>query len=97
MHHWPVWGADRAVDLLSKGRDAYGFINDETLRLANHGFGPVEIAEMVKLPDVLDRHWALRGYYGTVRGWNLAQSVPDGCSGAAPRHTERETSVERLR
>jgi len=66
MHHWPVWGADRAVDLLGKGRDAYGFINDETLRLANHGFGPVEIGEMVKLPDVLDRHWALRGYYGTL-------------------------------
>jgi alkyl sulfatase BDS1-like metallo-beta-lactamase superfamily hydrolase len=66
MHHWPVWGSERAIDLLSKGRDAYGFINDETLRLANHGFGPVEIAEMVKLPDVLDRHWALRGYYGTL-------------------------------
>jgi alkyl sulfatase BDS1-like metallo-beta-lactamase superfamily hydrolase len=66
MHHWPVWGADRAVDLLGKGRDAYGFINDETLRLANHGFNPVEIAEMVQLPDVLDRHWALRGYYGTI-------------------------------
>jgi alkyl sulfatase BDS1-like metallo-beta-lactamase superfamily hydrolase len=66
MHHWPVWGSDRAVDLLGKGRDAYGFINDETLRLANHGLGPVEIAEQVKLPDVLDRHWALRGYYGTL-------------------------------
>ena len=66
MHRWPVWGSDRAVDLLSKGRDAYGFINDETLRLANHGYNPVEIAEMVKLPDVLDRHWALRGYYGTI-------------------------------
>ncbi len=66
MHHWPVWGSERAVDLLSKGRDAYAFINDETLRLANHGLGPVEIAERVKLPDVLDRHWALRGYYGTL-------------------------------
>lgn len=66
MHHWPVWGSDRVVDLLSKGRDAYGFINDETLRLANHGLGPAEIAEQVKFPDVLDRHWALRGYYGTV-------------------------------
>jgi alkyl sulfatase BDS1-like metallo-beta-lactamase superfamily hydrolase len=66
MHHWPVWGSDRAVDLLSKGRDAYGFINDETLRLANHEYNPVEVAEMVKLPDVLDRHWALRGYYGTL-------------------------------
>jgi alkyl sulfatase BDS1-like metallo-beta-lactamase superfamily hydrolase len=66
MHHWPVWSSERAVDLLSKGRDAYAFINDETLRLANHGLGPAEIAERVKLPDVLDRHWALRGYYGTL-------------------------------
>jgi len=66
MHHWPVWGPDRAVELLGKGRDAYGFINDETLRLANHGYTPIEIAERVKLPDVLDRHWALRGYYGTI-------------------------------
>jgi alkyl sulfatase BDS1-like metallo-beta-lactamase superfamily hydrolase len=40
MHHWPVWGSERAIDLLSKGRDAYGFINDETLRLANHGYNP---------------------------------------------------------
>jgi alkyl sulfatase BDS1-like metallo-beta-lactamase superfamily hydrolase len=66
MHHWPVWGRDRALDLLRKGRDGYAFINDETLRLANHGYGPVEISEMVTLPDVLDRHWALRGYYGTI-------------------------------
>jgi alkyl sulfatase BDS1-like metallo-beta-lactamase superfamily hydrolase len=27
---------------------------------------PVEIAEMLKLPEALDHHWALRGYYGTV-------------------------------
>ncbi len=66
MHHWPVWGRDRALDLLRKGRDGYAFINDETLRLANHGYGPVEISEMVRLPDILDRHWALRGYYGTI-------------------------------
>ncbi len=51
MHHWPVWGRDRALDLLRKGRDGYAFINDETLRLANHGYGPVEISEMVTLPD----------------------------------------------
>jgi alkyl sulfatase BDS1-like metallo-beta-lactamase superfamily hydrolase len=66
MHHWPIWGSDRVVDLLRKGRDAYRFINDQTLRLANHGYTPVEIAEMVKLPQSLDRHWALRGYYGTI-------------------------------
>jgi alkyl sulfatase BDS1-like metallo-beta-lactamase superfamily hydrolase len=66
MHHWPVWGTDRVLELLRKGRDAYRYINDQTLRLANHGHTPVEIAEMVELPDELAHHWALRGYYGTV-------------------------------
>jgi linear primary-alkylsulfatase len=66
MHHWPVWGRDRLVEMLEKGRDGYRFINDETLRLANHGYTPVEIAELVKFPEELDRHWAMRGYYGTL-------------------------------
>ena len=66
MHHWPVWGTDRVLEMLRKGRDAYRYINDQTLRLANHGHTPVEIAEMVELPDGLAHHWALRGYYGTV-------------------------------
>ena len=40
MHHWPVWDADRVMEMLSKARDAYGYINDQTLRLANHGYKP---------------------------------------------------------
>ncbi|MGK2933459.1 MAG: alkyl/aryl-sulfatase [Solirubrobacterales bacterium] len=66
MHHWPVWGRARVVEMLSKGRDAYRYINDETLRLANHGHVPDEIGEMVKLPESLATHWALREYYGTI-------------------------------
>ena len=66
MHHWPVWGSDRVVEMLSKGRDAYRYINDQTLRLANHGHTPNEIAELLELPDSLAGHWATRGYYGTV-------------------------------
>jgi alkyl sulfatase BDS1-like metallo-beta-lactamase superfamily hydrolase len=66
MHHWPVWGSDRVVDTLRKGRDAYRYINDQTLRLANHGYTPVEIAEMLEFPESLDHHWGLRGYYGTL-------------------------------
>lgn len=66
MHHWPVWGAERVHEMLSKGRDAYRYINDQTLRLANHGHTPVEIAELVEFPDSLASHWALREYYGTV-------------------------------
>ena len=52
--------------MLSKGRDAYRYINDETLRLANHGHVPEEIGEMVALPESLATHWALREYYGTI-------------------------------
>lgn len=66
MHHWPVWGRERVLEMLRKGRDAYRFINDETLRLANHGHTAPEIAEMVELPEGLRRHWAVRDYYGTV-------------------------------
>ena len=66
MHHWPVWGRERVLEILEKARDGYRFINDETLRLANHGHTPVEIAEQVKFPDALDRHWAMRGYYGSL-------------------------------
>ncbi len=66
MHHWPVWGADRVVDMLRKGRSVYTFINDETLRLANHGMTPIEIAEEVRLPTSLEQHWAVRGYYGSI-------------------------------
>lgn len=50
MHHWPVWGRERVLEMLEKGRDGYRFINDETLRLANHGYTPVEIAEQVRFP-----------------------------------------------
>jgi alkyl sulfatase BDS1-like metallo-beta-lactamase superfamily hydrolase len=66
MHHWPVWDTDRVMEMLSKALDAYRYINDQTLRLANHGYTPSEIAEMVELPEELNRHWGLRGYYGTV-------------------------------
>jgi len=66
MHHWPVWGRERILEMLRKGRDAYRFINDETLRLANHGHTAAEIAELVELPEGLRTHWAVRDYYGTV-------------------------------
>lgn len=65
MHHWPVWG-EEVLRTLRNGRDAYRFINDQTLRLANHGFTPVEIAEQIELPPRLAKEWSLRGYYGTV-------------------------------
>ncbi|MBS1879785.1 MAG: MBL fold metallo-hydrolase [Actinobacteria bacterium] len=66
MHHWPVWGRERVLEMLGLARDGYRFINDETLRLANHGLTANEIAEQVEFTPELDRHWAMRGYYGSL-------------------------------
>ncbi|MEW5251665.1 alkyl/aryl-sulfatase [Microbulbifer sp. 2201CG32-9] len=65
-HHWPIWGNGEAVDYLAGQRDLYKYIHDQTLRLANHGYDMVEIAERLELPESLSRAWANRGYYGTV-------------------------------
>lgn len=65
-HHWPTWGRDEAVAYLGRQRDLYKYIHDQTLRLANHGYTPDEIAERITLPDELENDLSARGYYGTV-------------------------------
>src|SRR5262249_13554123 len=65
-HHWPVWGNEPAIGFLKRQRDTYRYLHDQTLRLANEGYTPQEIAEMVQLPTVLRADFATRGYYGTV-------------------------------
>ena len=66
-HHWPVFGNERALAYLKGQRDTYRYIHDQTLRLANQGATPREIAEQLELPPTLARGFANRGYYGTVR------------------------------
>lgn len=66
QHHWPTFGNEEVVKLLGQQRDLYRFINDETLRLANHGYTMTEIAEMFELPKGLSDVWANRGYYGSI-------------------------------
>jgi alkyl sulfatase BDS1-like metallo-beta-lactamase superfamily hydrolase len=66
-HHWPVWGNARILNFLEKQRDLYQYIHDQTMRLANDGCTPREIAETLKLPDTLARFFPDRGYYGTLR------------------------------
>ena len=65
-HHWPTWGNAEVKELVAKQRDLYRYIHDETLRLANHGQTPLEIAEELELPPSLAQTWANRGYYGSV-------------------------------
>jgi alkyl sulfatase BDS1-like metallo-beta-lactamase superfamily hydrolase len=66
-HHWPSFGRERALAFLAGQRDTYRYIHDQTLRLANQGATPREIAEQLQLPPQLARRFANRGYYGTVR------------------------------
>lgn len=66
-HHWPVFGRERIAQLLADQRDLYKYIHDQTLRLANQGYGPAQIAERLDVPASLTGQWWNRGYYGTVK------------------------------
>jgi alkyl sulfatase BDS1-like metallo-beta-lactamase superfamily hydrolase len=65
-HHWPTWGNESIVAMLKSQRDMYKFLHDQTLRLANQGLTPAEIADVLRLPDGLSREWYNREYYGSV-------------------------------
>ena len=66
QHHWPTWGTDRVVSFLEAQRDAYKFLHDQTLRLANQGMTMNEISNTLDWPASLGAHWSTRGYYGSV-------------------------------
>src|SRR5580704_13926712 len=65
-HHWPRWGPDDARAFLTIQRDLYKYVHDQSLRLANHGLTPKEIAEALALPPTLAAEWHTRGYHGTL-------------------------------
>lgn len=64
-HHWPRFGADDVRGFLALQRDIYRWIHDQTMRLANQGHVPTEIAAALELPEEFDQSH-VRGYYGTV-------------------------------
>ena len=65
-HGIPRFGTEEIVTFLTNHRDAYKFLHDQTIRLMNTGLVAAEIAEVLKLPDVLAKQWYNRGYYGTT-------------------------------
>lgn len=65
-HTWPVWGNEAVTTFLESQRDTYKYIHDQSLRLANKGYTPLEAAEVIELPDELRLNWANRGYHGTL-------------------------------
>ena len=52
-HNWPVWGREELCRYLEEQRDIYKYIHDQTLRLANTGLTPNEIAAQIEEPDWL--------------------------------------------
>ncbi|SDH33752.1 alkyl/aryl-sulfatase [Pseudomonas panipatensis] len=66
VHNWPRWGHDDIVRTLEKQRDMYGYLNDQSLHLANQGVTINQIHERLKVPDELAREWYNRGYHGSV-------------------------------
>ena len=51
MHHWPVWGRERVLEILEKGRDGYRYINDQTLRLANQAIRRLRLLRCSNSPQ----------------------------------------------
>lgn len=107
-HGIPRFSREEILDFLSKHRDAYKFLHDQTVRLMNAGLTASEIAEVLKLPDVLAKQWYNRGYYGTMShnskavyqrymGWydgNPANLWPLPPEAAAKRYVEAMGGAE---
>ena len=65
-HHWPTWSADEVSTLLTHQRDAYRYVHDRTLFLANRGATLHELADQTAEAPVQAADFSTRGYYGTL-------------------------------
>ena len=65
-HHWPTWSTGEVSALLANQRDAYRYVHDRTLFLANRGATLHELADQTAEAPVQGRDFSTRGYYGTL-------------------------------
>ena len=61
-HHWPRWGNADVLAYLTLQRDLYRWMHDQTMRYANHGLTPTEIAEA----SIAAAYDAAEAQFGTV-------------------------------
>ena len=66
-HNWPHWGKDVVNEYLTNTAAVYKFMHDQTLLYINEGYTADEIAEMIRLPEALEKVWYTRQYYGTLK------------------------------
>jgi alkyl sulfatase BDS1-like metallo-beta-lactamase superfamily hydrolase len=109
-HHWPTWGAGEVSELLANQRDAYRYVHDRTLFLANRGATLHELADATAEAPVQTRDFATRGYYGTLNhdmkavyqryfGWwdgNPANFNPIAPEASAPKYVELAGGADKL-
>jgi alkyl sulfatase BDS1-like metallo-beta-lactamase superfamily hydrolase len=97
QHTWPVFGHDRVLNYLSKQRDLYKWLHDQTVRLMNKGLRPVEIAETLRghEPASLANEWFTQGYYGSVqRNVKAVYQQYMGWYDANPAHLDALSEVD---
>ncbi len=66
-HSSPVWQNDNINDFLKLQRDNYGFVHNQSLRLANNGVVIQDIGWEIEkaLPKSIKDAWHTNGYHGT--------------------------------
>jgi len=65
-HHWPTFGKDNIRKFMVNQRDAYRFIHDQALNLANKGLTMEEIGDAKFFPKGLAADSSTHGYYGSL-------------------------------
>ena len=65
-HHWPTWGVGEVGTLLGNQRDAYRYIHDAALQMANQGKKMADIGNESYFPKGLANDFSTHGYYGTL-------------------------------
>lgn len=66
-HNWPHWGNDVIQEYMTNTAAVYKFMHDQTLLYINQGYTATEIANMIELPEALNKVWYTRQYYGTLK------------------------------
>ncbi len=61
-HNWPHWGRDVVNEYLTNTAAVYKFMHDQTLLYINEGYTATEIADMIQLPEALEKVWYTRQY-----------------------------------
>lgn len=66
-HNWPHWGNDVIQEYMTNTAAVYKFMHDQTLLYINQRYTSTEIANMIELPEALNKVWYTRQYYGTLK------------------------------